>query len=123
MSTREERAGPWWDWSDEKHALEWLFAAGLVTVAGRRGFERLYDLPERVIPAEVLRVSMSEGEAQRGLLLHSATALGVATEKDLRDYFRLDPADSDVVFAFHRRTGAAAGPLAAALASAPRAGA
>ena len=42
LSTREERAGPWWDWSDEKHALEWLFAAGLVTVAGRRGFERLY---------------------------------------------------------------------------------
>ncbi|MGN7444613.1 winged helix-turn-helix domain-containing protein [Pseudomonas lactis] len=94
LSTREERAGPWWDWSDEKHALEWLFAAGLVTVAGRRGFERLYDLPERVIPTEVLNVSMGEAQAQRGLLLHSATALGVATEKDLRDYFRLDPADS-----------------------------
>lgn len=94
LSTREERAGPWWDWSEEKHALEWLFAAGLVTVAGRRGFERLYDLPERVIPADILRTSVSEAEAQRGLLLHSATALGVATEKDLRDYFRLDPADS-----------------------------
>ena len=94
LSTREERAGPWWDWSDEKHALEWLFAAGLVTVAGRRGFERLYDLPERVIPADILQASVSEAEAQRGLLLHSATALGVATEKDLRDYFRLDPADS-----------------------------
>lgn len=95
LSTREERAGPWWDWSDEKHALEWLFAAGLVTVAGRRGFERLYDLPERVIPGEILQQSaLSEAEAQRGLLLHSATALGVGTEKDLRDYFRLDPVDS-----------------------------
>ena len=95
LSTREERAGPWWDWSDEKHALEWLFAAGLVTVAGRRGFERLYDLPERVIPGEILQQPvLSEAEAQRGLLLHSATALGVGTEKDLRDYFRLDPADS-----------------------------
>ncbi|WP_395608469.1 winged helix-turn-helix domain-containing protein [Pseudomonas sp. B22129] len=95
LSTREERAGPWWDWSDEKHALEWLFAAGLVTVAGRRGFERLYDLPERVIPHEILQqTALTEAEAQRGLLLHSATALGVATEKDLRDYFRLDPADS-----------------------------
>ncbi|WP_330215561.1 winged helix-turn-helix domain-containing protein [Pseudomonas sp. AM8] len=95
LSTREERAGPWWDWSDEKHALEWLFAAGLVTVAGRRGFERLYDLPERVIPGDILQQApLTEAEAQRGLLLHSATALGVGTEKDLRDYFRLDPADS-----------------------------
>ncbi len=95
LSTREERAGPWWDWSDEKHALEWLFAAGQVTVAGRRGFERLYDLPERVIPADILQQTpLDEAEAQRGLVLHSATALGVGTEKDLRDYFRLDPADS-----------------------------
>lgn len=96
LSTREERAGPWWDWSDEKHALEWLFAAGLVTVAGRRGFERLYDLPERVIPDAILNTQVSEAEAQRGLLLHSATALGLGTEKDLRDYFRLDPADSRI---------------------------
>ncbi|WP_152224473.1 winged helix-turn-helix domain-containing protein [Pseudomonas sp. SCB32] len=95
LNTREERAGPWWDWSDEKHALEWLFAAGEVTVAGRRGFERLYDLPERVLPPAVLdQPDLGETEAQRRLLLHSAQALGVATEKDLRDYFRLEPADS-----------------------------
>ncbi|CDF84995.1 hypothetical protein PKB_3656 [Pseudomonas knackmussii B13] len=95
LSTRSERAGPWWDWSAEKHALEWLFAAGEVTVAGRRGFERLYDLPERVFP-DVLLGAPEPGaeEAQRGLLLHAAVALGVATEADLRDYFRLDAADS-----------------------------
>ncbi|KJZ39112.1 winged helix-turn-helix domain-containing protein [Pseudomonas fluorescens] len=95
LSTRQERAGSWWDWSAEKHALEWLFAAGEVTVAGRRGFERLYDLPERVIPSEVLAIPvLSDDEAQRGLLRHAAMALGVGTEKDLRDYFRLNPADS-----------------------------
>ncbi|WP_248803455.1 winged helix-turn-helix domain-containing protein [Pseudomonas sp. MWU13-2100] len=95
LSSREEKAGPWWDWSAEKHALEWLFAAGEVTVAGRRGFERLYDLPERVIPSAVLAQPLiDEAEAQRGLLRQAAAALGVATEKDLRDYFRLDPADS-----------------------------
>ncbi|WP_335945345.1 winged helix-turn-helix domain-containing protein [Pseudomonas sp. G166] len=94
LSTRKEKAGPWWDWSVEKHALEWLFAAGEVTVAGRRGFERLYDLPERVLPASVLQQALpDEAQAQRGLLLHAADALGVATEKDLRDYFRLDLAD------------------------------
>lgn len=95
LSTRQEKAGPWWDWSAEKHALEWLFAAGEVTVAGRRGFERLYDLPERVFPSSVLQQSLpDEPQAQRALLLHAAQALGVGTEKDLRDYFRLDPADS-----------------------------
>ena len=76
-----EKAGPWWDWSAEKTALEWLFAAGLVTVAGRRGFERLYDLSERIIPADVLNHPyLDEDEAQRRLLLRSADALGVATE-------------------------------------------
>jgi len=95
LSSRQERAGPWWDWSAEKHALEWLFAAGEVTVAGRRGFERLYDLPERVLPAEILdHPEPSESEGQRGLLLHAATALGVGTDKDLRDYFRLSPTES-----------------------------
>ncbi|WP_139313992.1 winged helix-turn-helix domain-containing protein, partial [Pseudomonas aeruginosa] len=95
LSTRQERAGPWWDWSAEKHALEWLFAAGELTVAGRRGFERLYDLPERVFPAELLaRPELSEAQAQRELLRMAASALGVATEKDLRDYYRLSPAQS-----------------------------
>ncbi|WP_028943745.1 winged helix-turn-helix domain-containing protein [Pseudomonas vranovensis] len=95
LSTREERAGPWWDWSAEKHALEWLFAAGLVTVAGRRGFERLYDLPERVLPQALLQQPpLDEAQAQRGLLLQATNALGVGTEKDLRDYYRLSPADS-----------------------------
>ena len=92
LSTRQERAGPWWDWSEEKHALEWLFAAGEVTVAGRRGFERLYDVPEKVLPKAILDQALpSEAEAHQGLMLHAATALGVATERDLRDYFRLEP--------------------------------
>ncbi|AOE84860.1 winged helix-turn-helix domain-containing protein [Pseudomonas sp. TCU-HL1] len=95
LSTREERAGPWWDWSAEKHAMEWLFAAGEVTVAGRRGFERLYDLPERVIPADILnQPEPTEADAQRQLLLRATAALGVATERDLRDYYRLDTGDS-----------------------------
>ncbi len=93
ISTRQYRAGPWWDWSAEKHALEWLFAAGEVTVAGRRGFERLYDLPERVLPAAIVNhPDIGESDAQRGLLLHAVKALGVGTEKDVRDYFRQDPA-------------------------------
>ena len=86
--------GGWWGWSDGKTALEFLFWAGAVTTATRRGFERIYDLPERVLPKPVLALPTPEpAEAQRALLLHAGRALGVATARDLRDYFRLDAAD------------------------------
>lgn len=88
-------SGSWWGWSDGKRALECLFWAGRVTTAGRRGFERLYDLPERVLPAAVLDLpTPAEAEAQRALLSIAAASLGVATEADLRDYFRLDAVDA-----------------------------
>lgn len=95
LAQRTDKAGPWWDWSPTKLALEWLFAAGEVTVAGRRGFERLYDLPERVLPAAILAAPVpTPAAARRALLLRSARALGVASEGQLRDYFRLSPADA-----------------------------
>jgi len=90
------KTGPWWGWSDAKLALEWLFFAGEVTTATRRGaFERVYDLTERVLPAEVLALpTPAADEAQRELLRISANALGIASETDLRDYFRLGVADT-----------------------------
>jgi uncharacterized protein len=88
--------GAWWGWSDGKLALEWLFFAGELTTATRRStFERVYDLTERVLPAAVQALpTPSAEEAQRELLRISARALGVATETDLRDYFRLGVADT-----------------------------
>ena len=96
LSRPGERRGAWWGWNDGKLALEWLFFAGLVTTATRRGsFERVYDLTERVLPADVLaQPTPSPDEAQRALLRLSARAMGVATEFDLRDYFRLGAADT-----------------------------
>lgn len=86
--------GGWWGWSDEKHALEWLFWAGRITTHSRRGFERLYDLPERVIPKDIFDAPAPKPEdAHRELLRMSARALGIATYGDLRDYFRLSPGD------------------------------
>jgi hypothetical protein len=88
------RAG-WWEWSHGKRALEWLFWAGFISTRTRRGFERVYDLTERVLPAAVLNVATpSEADAHRDLLRLAAKAMGVATEGDLRDYFRMPVAET-----------------------------
>ncbi len=85
--------GAWWNRSDTKWVAEALFAAGVLTTAHRVGFARHYDLAERVLPADVLARQVDDGEALRELALRAATALGVATEADIRDYFRLRPAE------------------------------
>ncbi|MGE0007855.1 MAG: winged helix-turn-helix domain-containing protein [Parvibaculaceae bacterium] len=88
------RTGSWWGWNKGKIALEYLFHTGEVTAATRRVFERLYDLPERVLPAETLNApAVAEADAVRHLIGLSARAMGVASEADLRDYFRL-PVDA-----------------------------
>jgi uncharacterized protein YcaQ len=86
-----EKQGPWWGWADGKIALEWLFYAGRVAAAGRgRNFERLYDLPSRVLPPEVLAApTPSIEEAHRTLLLHAARSHGIGSARCLADYFRI----------------------------------
>jgi uncharacterized protein len=86
----------WWEWGDTKQALEFLFWAGHITTATRRGsFERVYDLTERVIPKPILALpTPSPAEAHRALIEHAARAHGVATVADLRDYFRLKPEEA-----------------------------
>lgn len=83
--------GGWWGWSEGKRAVEWLFWAGIVTTATRRGaFERVYDLTERVLPRAVVETpTPPEPEALRELVHLSSLALGIATERCLRDYYRL----------------------------------
>ncbi len=87
-----ERTGPWWGHGRGKTALEWHFAKGNLTVTGRRNFARVYDLPERFFPAEVLAAEAPErDDACRQLLLLSARHHGVGTASDLADYYRLHP--------------------------------
>ena len=85
-----ERETPYWGagWTAGKLALEWLFVAGRLVVGERRGVVRRYDLPERVIPQEILRApAPPRAEAQRRLLLRAAGSLGVGTAADLAAYY------------------------------------
>ncbi len=81
--------GVWWNRSDTKWVAEALFASGVLTTAHRSGFARHYDLAERVLPPDVLARDVADAEAVRQLTLRAATALGVGSAADIRDYFRL----------------------------------
>jgi uncharacterized protein YcaQ len=95
LAAAGRRKGGWWGWSEGKVALEWLFWTGQVTTHSRRRFERVYDLPQHVLPARVLAApTPSDADAQRDLLRLSLAAMGVATARDLRDYFRLSVAET-----------------------------
>ena len=98
------KKGTWWARSDTKWVAEALFASGVLTTATRVGFARHYDLVERVLPPSVLAREVDDEEAIRELTLRAAAALGVGTEADIRDYFRLSaqqvkPAIADLVAA------------------------
>jgi uncharacterized protein YcaQ len=73
-------------------AVEELYLRGEVAVTVRRGWRRIYDLPERVLPPELLAWEPSDEECYAHLVALSARALGVGTLRDIADYFRLTTA-------------------------------
>jgi uncharacterized protein YcaQ len=83
-----------WNWSSVKTVMEWLFYTGDITSARRNSqFERVYDLPERVLPKTVLQApTPTPDDSVRTLIRRAARALGVGSEASLRDYFRTRPA-------------------------------
>jgi uncharacterized protein len=93
LTTRElggaKKGGPWWDWSDAKIAVEWLLDTGDVICARRVGWRRVYDLPERVLPGELLAAELTDAECLTRLAAVAGRALGVATHADLADYQRV----------------------------------
>jgi uncharacterized protein YcaQ len=91
LSEPGQRSGKWWGWGNGKVALEHLYNSGLVAIAGRRGFERLYDLTERVIPRSALDAAEPpREEAVKQLICLGAKACGVGTARDITGYFEVD---------------------------------
>ena len=88
-----KKGGIWWDWSDTKEALEIMLAQGRVVCVERRGWRRVYDLPERALPRRVLEQAHDDQQCFAFLVEAAARRLGVATRLDLADYFRLKVAD------------------------------
>jgi uncharacterized protein YcaQ len=85
----EGRSGPMWGWKPAKRALEHLFAAGEVAIAGRQGFQRVYDLPERVIPKEALEApAPTEEEFRRGYALRAVLGRGALTDAGIAEHCR-----------------------------------
>jgi uncharacterized protein YcaQ len=91
LSMGGKSRGSWWGWSDGKRAIEYLFRMGRVAIAGRRNFERLYDIPERVIPKDLFEAKpVPRNEAKKELLVRAISAMGVATWRDAAQYFHID---------------------------------
>jgi uncharacterized protein YcaQ len=85
----EGRSGPMWGWKPAKRALEHLFAAGEVAIAGRQGFQRLYDLPQRVIPRRFLEApTPTSAEFHRGFALRAVEGRGALTEAGIAEHCR-----------------------------------
>ena len=82
--------GPWWDWSDVKIAAEWLLDVGDVVCVRRTGWRRVYDLPERVLPGELLDTDPSDLECLTYLAGVAARSLGVVGHADLVDFYKLN---------------------------------
>jgi uncharacterized protein YcaQ len=81
-----KKGGIWWDWSETKIAAEWLLDTGQLVCRERRGFQRVYDLVDRAIPAELAHEDWSDEECARRLVAAAGRSLGVATAADLAVY-------------------------------------
>jgi uncharacterized protein YcaQ len=88
------RRGSWWDWDEVKRGLERMFRFGEVVSAGRTRFERIYALPEQVMPDGLHGHEISRADAVHALMERSARAHGIGTLSDLADYYRLKTADA-----------------------------
>jgi uncharacterized protein YcaQ len=107
LDAPNHRNEPWWGYGPGKVALELLFADGEVSALRTGNFVRLYDLPERLIPADVLAADgPSREDAHRALLVDAVRHLGIGTRHDVADYFRLNIQEASPILEDLARAGA-----------------
>jgi len=94
---RDQRRGSWWDWSDVKVALEYLFEDGVITAIGRTNFQRIYAPVADVIPPHLVNEAVDKPAARRALILDAVRALGIGVLTDIADYYRFKVAPTKVV--------------------------
>lgn len=94
-----KNGGEWFEWSETKIAVEWLLDIGEVVCTERRGWKRVYDLPERAVPDHLLHDDLDDRECMRRLVALAGQSLGVGTRSDIADYHRLSGAQFDEVVA------------------------
>lgn len=89
FKTPKGNPGGWWNWKFEKDALEYWFAKGVLMIARREKFQRVYDLRERVLPDWDDANVPPRSEVDRALIVKSVTAMGIARREWVADYYRL----------------------------------
>lgn len=94
---RKDERGTWWDWKPEKRMLESLFTAGELMIARREGFQRIYDLRERILPSWDDAQLPSSDEVRRALVLKAVRSMGIAKAKWVADYFRMDKTSTKLI--------------------------
>ncbi|MFD8992031.1 winged helix-turn-helix domain-containing protein [Streptomyces goshikiensis] len=92
-----KNGGEWFEWSETKIAVEWLLDTGEVVCSERRGWKRVYDLPERAVPDALLHDDLDDRECLRRLVALAGQSLGVGTRADIADYHRLKGEQFDAV--------------------------
>lgn len=91
------KKGTWWDWRPAKIALEMLFWRGELMISERRNFQKIYDLPERVLPGDIDTGYPSDNELGRFLVNRALSAHGIATPKEIVDH--IHSANKKAIFA------------------------
>jgi uncharacterized protein YcaQ len=86
LGERKAKSDGWWDWKVEKRALEYLFYTGRLMVPYRKGFQKFYDLTERVLPSGISSEPVSDEEAAEFVIRTTLASLGLASQEDVRTY-------------------------------------